>query len=78
MASFASADATSSSAKACAAARRSFAVFGRHAPQPLENLELEPKRALAGIGDLGFGLAELGGGEAHLSGQRLAVDELSR
>ena len=45
------------------------------ADEPLENLQLEPERALGGAGDLGFQLAQLGGGEAHLPGQRLAVDE---
>ena len=43
--------------------------------QLLEGLELDAERAVGGAGDLGFELAELGGGEAHLAGQRLAVDE---
>ena len=33
------------------------------------------ERAVGGVGDLGFEFAEFGGGEAHLAGQRLAVDE---
>ena len=47
----------------------------RHGAEPLENFQLEPERAVAGIGDLGLDLAEFGGGEANLSGQRLAMDE---
>ena len=47
----------------------------RHRAEPLEDFQLEPERAVAGIGDLGFDLAEFGCGEAHLSGQRLAMDE---
>ena len=43
--------------------------------QPLEDLELDAERALGGAGDLGLQLAEFGGGEAHLAGQRLPVDE---
>src|SRR5258708_5281849 len=43
--------------------------------KPLEDLELEPECAVAGIGNLGFDLAKLGGGEAHLARQRLAMDE---
>ena len=43
--------------------------------QLVENVELEAERALGGAGDLCFQLAQLGGGEAHLAGQRLAVDE---
>src|SRR5260370_533100 len=43
--------------------------------QPLKNFELEPERAVAGIGDLGLDLAEFGGGEADLAGQGLAMDE---
>ena len=43
--------------------------------EPLENLEFEPERAVGGAGDLGFQFAQFGGGEAHLAGQRLAVDE---
>mgnify|MGYP003693927293 CR=1 FL=1 len=43
--------------------------------EPLENLELDAERALGGAGDLRFQLAQLGGGEAHLAGERLAVDE---
>ena len=43
--------------------------------EPLEDLELELERAVAGIGDLGLDLAELGRGEADLARQRLAMDE---
>ena len=43
--------------------------------QPLENLQLQPERAVGGAGDLGFQLAQFAAGEAHLAGQRLAVDE---
>ena len=43
--------------------------------QPLEDFQFEIERAVAGIGDLGFDLAELGCGEAHLPGQGLAMDE---
>ena len=35
------------------------AGFKRLGAEPLKNLELEIERALAGIGDLGLGLAEL-------------------
>ena len=43
--------------------------------KPLEDLQLEPERALGGAGDFRFELAQLGGGETDLAGQRLAVDE---
>ena len=43
--------------------------------QPLEDFEFEPERAVAGIGDLGFDLAEFGRRKADLSRQCLAVDE---
>ena len=43
--------------------------------KPLEDFELQPERAVAGIGNLGFDLAELRGGESGLSGQRLAMDK---
>ena len=43
--------------------------------QSLERVELDAERAVGGGGDLGLQLAELGGREAHLAGQRLAVDE---
>ena len=46
-----------------------------HRREALEGLELDAERAVGGAGDLGFELAELGGGEAHLAGERLAVDE---
>ena len=39
----------------------------RHGAELVEDLQLKPERAVAGIGDLGFDLAEFGGGEAHLS-----------
>ena len=45
------------------------------ADEPLEDLQLQPERAVGGAGDLGFQLAQFGGGEAHLAGQGLAVDE---
>ena len=47
----------------------------RHRAEPLEDFQFQPERAVAGIGDLGFDLAEFGGGEANLPGQRLAMDE---
>ena len=43
--------------------------------QALEDLELEGQRPFGRIGDLGFELAELGGGKAHLAGGGLAVNE---
>ena len=43
--------------------------------EPLEDVELQPERAVGGAGDFGFQFAQLGGGEAHLAGERLAVDE---
>ena len=43
--------------------------------EPLEDVQFQPERAVGGAGDLGFQLAQLGGGEAHLAGQRLAMDE---
>jgi len=73
-ASFASAVATSSRAKH---ARRRAVLAGvdgkarraaRRCPAPAQ-------RAVAGIGDFGFDLAEFRGGEAGLSSQRLAMDE---
>ena len=41
----------------------------------VEGLELDAERALGGAGDLRLELAKLGGGEAYLAGERLAVDE---
>ena len=43
--------------------------------QRVEDVELEAERAVGGAGDLGLELADLGRGEAHLAGERLAVDE---
>jgi hypothetical protein len=43
--------------------------------EPLEDLELQAERAVAGIGDLGFDLAEFGRRKTYLAGQRLAMDE---
>ncbi len=43
--------------------------------QRIENLELQRQRAIGRIGDFCFELAEFRGGEAHLSGERLAMDE---
>ena len=43
--------------------------------KPVENLKLETQRAVTRIGDPGLDLTELRCGEAHLTGQRLAVDE---
>ena len=48
---------------------------GDHGAEPLEDFQLQPERAVAGIGDFGFDLAEFGGGEADLAGQRLAMNE---
>src|SRR5207248_2863084 len=44
--------------------------------QTLENIELEAERAIGGADDLSREIGELGGGEAHLPGQRLAMNEL--
>ena len=46
--------------KGCAAARRSSLAASAIAREPLEDLQFEPERAVAGIGDLGFDLAEFG------------------
>ena len=46
-----------------------------HGAEPLEDFQFQPERAVAGIGDLGFDLAEFGRGEADLAGQRLAMNE---
>ena len=35
----------------------------------------QPKRALGGAGDLRLQLAQLGGGETHLAGERLTVNK---
>ena len=43
--------------------------------EAIENLKLERQRALGGAGDLGFQFAKFSGGEAHLAGERLAMDE---
>ena len=51
------------------------AGFGDHRDEPVEDFELQPERAVAGIGDLGFDLAEFGRGETNLARQRLAMDE---
>ena len=45
------------------------------AARPIEDFELQRQRAVGGAGDLGFQFAELGGGEAHLAGEGLAMDE---
>ena len=50
-------------------------VVGDHHREALEDLQLEAERAVAGVRNLGFDLAEFGGREAGLTGQRLAVDE---
>ena len=51
-------------------------ALGEHGGgQTVENLQLEAERAVGGAGDLGVQLAELGGGETHLAGERLAVNE---
>ncbi len=44
----------------------------------VEDLEFKAEGAVAGIGDLGLDFAQLGGGETHLSGECLAMDEGSR
>ena len=38
-----------------------------HGAEPLEDLQFQLERAVAGVGDLGFDLAELGRGEADLA-----------
>ncbi len=43
--------------------------------EALEDFEFQPERAVGRIGDLGLKLAELRRGEAHLAGERLAMDE---
>src|SRR4051794_13983176 len=43
--------------------------------KPLEDFQLQPQCALAGVGDLGFDLAEFSRGEAGLAGEGLAMDE---
>src|SRR5277367_3692249 len=43
--------------------------------ESVENFQLQSQRPVTGIGNLGFDLAELGGGEADLSRQRLAMNE---
>ena len=43
--------------------------------EALEDFEFERQRAVGGIGDLGLERAKLGGGEAHLAGGGLAMDE---
>ena len=53
-----------------------FGALGHHAGnKPLEDLQLEPERAVGGAGDFGFEFAQLRGGETDLAGQRLPVDE---
>ena len=48
---------------------------GHRGGEPLERFELDAERAIRGAGDLGFERAQFGGGEAHLTGERLAMDE---
>ena len=48
---------------------------GHHRQQPLKDFQFQPERAVAGVGDFRFDLAELGRGEAGLPGQRLAMNE---
>jgi len=43
--------------------------------EPVEDFELQIECALAGVRDLGLGLAEFAGGEADLARERLAMDE---
>ena len=43
--------------------------------EPLENLQFQSERAIGRAGDLCLQFAELGGGETHLAGKRLAMDE---
>jgi hypothetical protein len=75
-ASCASAVATSSSAKRLRrGAQDRRWPRGDHRASRSKIFQLEPERAVGGVGDLGFELAELGGGEADLAGQRLAMDE---
>ncbi len=47
----------------------------RRGRELLEHLKLEVERAVGGVGDFRFELAELGGGESDLAGQGLAVNE---
>ena len=53
--------------------------LGRQAPRPLapavEDLQLQGQRPVGGAGDAGVEIGELDGGEPHLVGQGLAVDE---
>src|SRR5438093_564167 len=41
----------------------------------VEHLKLEVERAVGGVGDFRFELAELGGGESDLAGEGLSVNE---
>ncbi len=43
--------------------------------EPLENLKLERQRAVGGVGDFRFKLAELGGRKSHLACERLPMNE---
>ena len=43
--------------------------------QPVENFDFESERTVGRAHDLRFQFAEFGGGEADLTGQRLAMDE---
>ena len=51
------------------------AGLDRHRAEALEDVEFEAERAIAGIGDSGFDLAELRGSEAHLTGKSLPMNE---
>ncbi len=51
------------------------ALRGDARGEAIEDIEFDRQRAVGGVGDLGFQPGQLGGGEAHLAGQRLAMDE---
>jgi len=53
--------------------RPTFAAGG--GGEPIEYLEFKTQRPLGGVGDFSFKFAKLGGGEAHLSGECLAMNK---
>ena len=70
--------ATSSTASASATARIVSVGGDDRGGELVEDRELDRQRPLAGAGDPGLELGELGGGEAHGAGHGLAVDEALR